>query len=54
MLQAATDNAMVASSRAIGEIVGSIDVFKVDGAFDADQYKVVLANAGYTPERFRR
>jgi peptidyl-prolyl cis-trans isomerase D len=54
LLQAATENAMVASSRAIGEIVGSIDVFKVDGAFDADQYKVVLANAGYTPERFRR
>ncbi|MDG1065554.1 MAG: SurA N-terminal domain-containing protein [Luminiphilus sp.] len=54
LLQAATDNAMVASSRAIGELVSSIDVFKVDGAFSADQYKVVLANAGYTPERFRR
>lgn len=54
LLQAATDNAMVASSRAIGEIVGSIEAFKVDGAFNADQYKVVLANAGYSPERFRR
>ena len=54
LLQAATDNAMVASSRAIGDIVGSIEAFKVDGAFNADQYKVVLANAGYSPERFRR
>ena len=45
---------MVASSRAIGEIVGSIEAFKVDGAFSADQYKVVLANAGYSAERFRR
>ncbi len=54
LLQAATDNAMVASSRAIGEIVGSIEAFKVDGVFNADQYKVVLANAGYSPERFRR
>ena len=54
LLQAATDNAMVASSRAIGEIVSSIEAFKVDGVFNADQYKVVLANAGYSPERFRR
>jgi len=54
LLQAATENAMVASSRAIGEIVGSIEAFKVDGAFSADQYKVVLANAGYSAERFRR
>ena len=54
LLQAATDNAMVASSRAIGEIVASIEAFKVDGVFNADQYKVVLANAGYSPERFRR
>ena len=54
LLQAAVENAMVASSRAIGEIVGSIEVFQVDGAFNADQYKVVLANAGYSPERFRR
>ena len=54
LLQAATDNAMVASNRAIGEIVGSIEAFQIDGAFNADQYKVVLANAGYSPERFRR
>ena len=54
LLQAATENAMVASSRAIGEIVGSIEAFKVDGAFSTDQYKVVLANAGYSAERFRR
>ena len=54
LLQAATDNAMVASDRAVGQIVASVEAFKVDGVFSPDQYKVVLANAGFTPERFRR
>lgn len=54
LLQAANGNAMVASDRAVGQIVASVEAFKVDGVFNPDQYKVVLANAGYTPERFRR
>ena len=54
LLQAANNNAMVASDRTVGQIVASVEAFKVDGVFNPDQYKVVLANAGYTPERFRR
>jgi len=54
LLQAATTQNMVASNRAIGQIVAGIEAFQLDGRFNADQYKVVLANAGYTPERFRR
>lgn len=54
LLQEATRQQLVASDRAIGRVVASVDAFKVDGKFNTDQYKVVLANAGYTPERFRR
>ncbi|MDA0630652.1 MAG: SurA N-terminal domain-containing protein, partial [Proteobacteria bacterium] len=54
LLQQAEAKALAASSRTIGELVASIEAFMVDGQFDPDQYKVVLANAGYTPERFRR
>lgn len=54
LLQEAEGQSLAASSKTIGELVASIDAFFVDGQFDADQYKVTLANAGYTPERFRR
>lgn len=54
LLQEAQNRGMVASDRAIGRVVASVDAFKVDGRFDPEQFKVVLANAGYTPERFRR
>ena len=54
LLQSADAQGLVASSRAIGQIVASVEAFQVDGQFDADRYKVVLANAGLSPERFRR
>lgn len=54
MLQTANAQSMSASDRAVGQIVASVEAFKVDGVFNPDQYKVVLANAGFTPERFRR
>ena len=54
LLQQAESQSLAASSRTIGALVASIDAFFVDGQFDPDQYKVALANAGYTPERFRR
>ncbi len=54
LLQAAAGEGLVASGRAVGQIVASVEAFKVDGKFDPEQYKVVLANAGYSPERFRR
>ena len=54
LLQSADAQGLVASSRSIGQIVASVEAFQVDGQFDADRYKVVLANAGLSPERFRR
>ena len=54
LLQQAEGQSLAASNKTIGALVASIDAFFVDGQFDPDQYKVVLANAGYTPERFRR
>ena len=54
LLQEARRQNLTASSRAIGRLVADVEAFKVDGRFDADRFKVVLANAGLTPERFRR
>lgn len=54
LLQEAQRQKLTASSRAIGRLVADVEAFKVDGRFDADRFKVVLANAGLTPERFRR
>ena len=54
LLQESDELGLSASSRAIGRVVAEIEAFQVDGKFDADQFKVVLANNGYTPERFRR
>lgn len=54
LLQAAGEQGLVASDRAIGGVVASIEAFQIDGQFNPDQYKLVLANAGLTPERFRR
>jgi len=54
LLQEAESRGLAATDAAIGRVVASVDAFKVDGRFSPDQYKVVLANAGLTPERFRR
>lgn len=54
ILQTAHESGMVASDRLVGKYVAEIDAFKVDGKFNADQYKFVLMNAGLSPERFRR
>ena len=53
LLEAAADEGVVASNRAIGKIIAAVDAFKVDGKFSPEQYKIVLANAGYSPEGFR-
>ena len=34
--------------------MAEVEAFQIDGQFSPEQYKVVLANAGLTPERFRR
>ncbi len=52
--QAAQATTMVASSRATGQMEAGIEALQLEGQYNPDQYKVVLANAGYTPERFRR
>lgn len=54
LLQESDALGLNASARAIGRVVAGIEAFQVDGQFDADQFKVVLANNGYTAERFRR
>ncbi|WP_040482074.1 SurA N-terminal domain-containing protein [Luminiphilus syltensis] len=54
LLQHAVDLGMIASAQAIGEEITAIEAFQRDGVFSPDQYKSVLANAGLTPERFRR
>jgi peptidyl-prolyl cis-trans isomerase D len=38
----------------VSESITSIEAFQLNGEFSPDAYKSVLANAGYTPERFRR
>jgi peptidyl-prolyl cis-trans isomerase D len=54
LLQHARESGLTASDQLIGKYVADIEAFKVDGRFSPEQYKFVLANAGYTPELFRR
>lgn len=54
MLQEARALEMAASQREIGLAITSMETFQVDGVFDPEQYKLMLASVGYTPERFRR
>jgi len=54
LLQKAAELGLVASDAQIGKSITSIDAFQLNGNFSSEAYKSVLANAGYTPERFRR
>ena len=45
---------LVASDKEIGRAVTAIEAFQVEGEFSPDQYRIVLANAGLSAERFRR
>ena len=54
LLQTSDALGLVASQQQIGEIVAATTAFQVDGQFSVDQYKIVLANNGLTPERYRR
>jgi len=53
-MQQASALELVASEKEIGRTVTAIEAFQVEGKFSPEQYKVVLANAGLSPERFRR
>ncbi len=54
LLQKALELNLVASDAQIGKSITAIDAFQLNGSFSPEAYKSVLANAGYTPERFRR
>ena len=54
LLQKSNSLNLVASEAQIGKSITSIEAFQLNGEFSADAYRSVLANAGYTPERFRR
>ena len=54
LLQKSTSLNLVASEAQVGKSITSMEAFQLNGAFSPDAYRSVLANAGYTPERFRR
>ena len=54
LLQKSTELKLVASDAQIAKSITSVAAFQLNGMFSPDAYKSVLANAGYTPERFRR
>jgi len=54
LLQKSTALNLVASEAQVGKSITSMEAFQLNGAFSPDAYRSVLANAGYTPERFRR
>ncbi len=54
LLQKSTALNLVASEAQVGKSITAIEAFQLNGQFSPDAYKSVLANAGYTPERFRR
>lgn len=54
LLQKTAALQLVASGDQVSESITSIEAFQLNGEFSPDAYKSVLANAGYTLERFRR
>ena len=54
LLQKSAALNLVASEPQVGKSITAIESFQLNGQFSPDAYKSVLANAGYTPEGFRR
>ena len=54
LLQKSAALNLVASEAQVVKSITAIESFQLNGQFSPDAYKSVLANAGYTPERFRR
>ena len=54
LLQKTAKLNLVASEAQVGKSITSIEAFQLNGVFSPDAYRSVLANAGFTPERFRR
>ncbi len=53
LLQAADDLGLHAGEAMLDEQIVSTDVFQIDGAFDAEQFQLVIGSAGYTPMTYR-
>ena len=54
LLQKSVALNLIASEAQVGKSITAMEAFQLNGAFSPDEYRSVLANAGYTPERFRR
>ena len=54
LLQKTAELNLVASEAQVGKSITSLEAFQLNGVFSPDAYRSVLANAGFTPERFRR
>jgi len=54
MLQASTDMGLTISEREIGVLIAGMEQFQVDGKFDADMYKALLSESGFTPAYFKQ
>ena len=54
LLQKSSALNLIASETQVGKSITAMEAFQLNGKFSADAYRSVLANAGYTPERFRR
>ena len=52
LLQKSAALNLVASEAQVVKSITAIESFQLNGQFSPDAYKSVLANAGYTPERF--
>ncbi|MEM1402324.1 MAG: SurA N-terminal domain-containing protein [Pseudomonadota bacterium] len=51
--QEADDMGLTASDAVLGEIIGSMEQFQIDGQFSNEMFQSVLANAGFTPSLFQ-
>jgi peptidyl-prolyl cis-trans isomerase D len=53
VMQASSSLELTAPDRAIADIIGSMEQFKIDGQFSRDMFQSALASAGFTPALFR-
>lgn len=54
LLQEADAYGLAVADSTLGNIIGSMDAFKVDGRFDEARYRMLLAEQGYTPGSFQQ
>lgn len=54
LLQEADAYDLALPDATLGTIIGSMDVFKVEGRFDQTRYRMLLAEQGYSPASFQQ